>query len=132
MIKINKEKIVNFLKESFNRLKDQTVKIYNDVSTDVRYIKESQQFSIIKTIEKEKCNKPIFVMFDNQNKVIYYKEIDLIQKIKNIQENCLLKDKNNTIYKVDKIDDFKQDYLLKTKKGYKTISCYKIYLKEAI
>ena len=71
-------------------------------------------------------------MFDNQNKVIYYKEIDLIQKIKNIQENCLLKDKNNTIYKVDKIDDFKQDYLLKTKKGYKTISCYKIYLKEAI
>ena len=51
MIKINKEKIVNFLKESFNRVKDQTVKIYNDVSTDVRYIKESQQFSIIKTIE---------------------------------------------------------------------------------
>ena len=129
---INKEKIISILKDNFNKLKDKSKKVINDVSIDIRYLKESQQFSIIKTLEKEKCNKPIFVMFDTQDKVIYYKEIDLIQKIKNIQENCLVKDQNNTVYKIDKIDHDKQDYLLKTKKGYKTISCYKIYLKEAI
>lgn len=129
---INKEKIISILKDNFNKLKDKSKKVINDVSIDIRYLKESQQFSIIKTLEKEKCNKPIFVMFDTQDKVIYYKEIDLIQKIKNIQENCLVKDQNNTVYKIDKIDHDKQDYLLKTKKGYKTISCYKMYLKEAI
>jgi hypothetical protein len=71
-------------------------------------------------------------MFDASKKLIYFKEIDLIQKINNIKEDILLKDKNNIVYKVEKVYDSKQDYLLKTKKGYKTISCYKIYLKEAI
>ena len=132
MIVINKEKIIGYFKDSASKIKDKSKSVYERLSTDIRYIKESQQFSIIKTSEKEKCNKPIFVMFDASNKVIYFKEIDLIQKINNIKADILLKDKNNIVYKVEKVDESKQDYLLKTKKGYKTISCYKIYLKEAI
>jgi hypothetical protein len=59
---------------------------------------------------------------------MYLKEIDLIQKRKHIEEKYILKDKKDKKYEIIKIEDKKYDYLLKTKKGYKTLSCYKVLL----
>ena len=82
----------------------------------------------IKKGDKE-TNRPIFAIYDEVNNVMYLKEIDIIQKRKHIEEKYILKDKKDKKYEIIKIEENKFDYLLKSKKGYKTISCYKILLK---
>lgn len=128
MNNIDKDKVLNILKDSVKKVKDTSKKIYNQVSTDIYFIKECNQFNIIKKGDKE-TNRPIFAIYDEVNNVMYLKEIDLIQKRKHIEEKNILKDKKDKKYEIIKIEENKFDYLLKSKKGYKTISCYKILLK---
>lgn len=128
MNNINKEKVLTVIKDSVKKVKDTSKKVYNQVSIDIHFIKESKQFTIIKR-NNEETSKPIFAMYDEVNNVMYFKEIDLLQKRKNIEEKYILKDKKDIKYEIEKIEDNKCDYLLKTKKGYKTLSCYKVYLK---
>lgn len=128
MKNINKEKVLTVIKDSVKKVKDTSKKVYNQLSIDIHFIKESKQFTIIKR-NNEETSKPIFAMYDEVNNVMYFKEIDLLQKRKNIEEKYILKDKKDIKYEIEKIEDNKCDYLLKTKKGYKTLSCYKVYLK---
>lgn len=128
MNNIDKDKVLNILKDSVKKVKDTSKKIYNQVSTDIYFIKECNQFNIIKKGDKD-TNRPIFAIYDEVNNVMYLKEIDLIQKRKHIEEKYVLKDKKDKKYEIIKIEENKFDYLLKSKKGYKTISCYKILLK---
>lgn len=128
MNNINKEKVLTVIKDSVKKVKDTSKKVYNQLSIDIHFIKESKQFTIIKR-NNEETSKPIFAMYDEVNNVMYFKEIDLLQKRKNIEEKYILKDKKDIKYEIEKIEDNKCDYLLKTKKGYKTLSCYKVYLK---
>lgn len=128
MNNINKEKVLSVLKDSVRKVKDTSKRLYNQVSTDVYFIKEGKQFNIIKK-NNEESNKVIFAIYDEDSCVMYFKEIDLLQKRKHIEEKYILKDKKDIRYEIEKIEDNKFDYLLKTKKGYKTLSCYKVYLK---
>ena len=128
MNNIDKDKVLNILKDSVKKVKDTSKKMYNQVSTDIYFIKECNQFNIIKKGDKD-SNRPIFAIYDEVNNVMYLKEIDLIQKRKHIEEKYILKDKKDKKYEIIKIEENKFDYLLKSKKGYKTISCYKILLK---
>lgn len=128
MNNIDKDKVLNILKDSVKKVKDTSKKMYNQVSTDIYFIKECNQFNIIKKGDKD-TNRPIFAIYDEVNNVMYLKEIDLIQKRKHIEEKYILKDKKDKKYEIIKIEENKFDYLLKSKKGYKTISCYKILLK---
>lgn len=128
MNNIDKDKVLNILKDSVKKVKDTSNKMYNQVSTDIYFIKECNQFNIIKKGDKD-TNRPIFAIYDEVNNVMYLKEIDLIQKRKHIEEKYILKDKKDKKYEIIKIEENKFDYLLKSKKGYKTISCYKILLK---
>lgn len=128
MNNIDKDKVLNILKDSVKKVKDTSKKMYNQVSTDIYFIKECNQFNIIKKGDKD-TNRPIFAIYDEVNNVMYLKEIDLIQKRKHIEEKYILKDKKDKKYEIIKIEENKFDYLLKSKKGYKTISCYKILVK---
>lgn len=128
MNNIDKDKVLNILKDSVKKVKDTSKKMYNQVSTDIYFIKECNQFNIIKKGDKD-TNRPIFAIYDEVNNVMYLKEIDIIQKRKHIEEKYVLKDKKDKKYEIIKIEENKFDYLLKSKKGYKTISCYKILLK---
>ena len=94
MNNIDKDKVLNILKDSVKKVKDTSKKMYNQVSTDIYFIKECNQFNIIKKGDKE-TNRPIFAIYDEVNNVMYLKEIDLIQKRKHIEEkNIGLKAEN--------------------------------------
>ena len=127
---ISKETIINSIKDGASKLKEKTQKIFNKTKEDISYIKESEQVTLLRV--NEKFSKTIYVLLDSSNKVMYFKDIDLVQKASSIKLNDMIKTKDNKFYKVVKIDNNMCEYLLKNKKNYQTISCYKIYVKEAI
>ena len=127
---ISKENIINTIKDSASKIKEKSEKVFNKTKEDISYIKESEQVTLLRV--NEKFSKNIYVLIDSSNKVIYFKEIDLIQKVNIINIDDMIKTKDNRFYKVVKIDNNMYEYLLKNKKNYKTISCYKIYVKEAM
>lgn len=125
---MDKDKIISKVKDSFNKVKETSKQIITQSTIDANYIKESHRFKILK--EDDKTKRYIFSIFDISSNVMYFKEIDIIQKRKHIEVNDVLKNKSNDKFKVVKIEDKMFDYLLKIKKGYKTISCYKVYLEK--
>ena len=130
MNNINKEKILTIIKDSASKIKNTSKEVINQTNIDITYISESQRFTVIKDINQNLINRSIFAIFDVSNSIIYFKEIELFQKRKHIEKEYILKHKKEDKYKIVKIDEYKYDYLLKMNKGYKTISCYKVYLEK--
>ena len=119
MIIINSKKVLAILSSGFKKIKEVGQKASNKLQEDINYIKESTSAIIVDS------KKNIFVLLDKSKQVIYFKEIDLIQKIKQIEENAIIKIDDES-YQIVKIEDKKYEYLLKKKDKYKTLYCYKI------
>ena len=119
MITINSKKVLAILSSGFKKAKEAGQKALNKLQEDINYIKESTSAIIVDS------KKNIFVLLDKSKQVIYFKEIDLLQKIKHIEENAIIKIDDES-YQIVKIEDKKYEYLLKKKDKYKTLYCYKI------
>ena len=75
---MDKDKIISKVKDSFNKVKETSKQIITQSTIDANYIKESHRFKILK--EDDKTKRYIFSIFDISSNVMYFKEIDIIQK----------------------------------------------------
>ena len=128
-----KNKIVNGIKNGVKMTTDSVKNIYNKSLSNIAYITETSLFYVIELDDNSKTNKLFNGIFDEEEMVLYvkinknksYKEY--LKKGSKIQMENKEK-KNYLIEKADLKNTF--EYLVKFNDKYKTVMCYKIYLKE--
>lgn len=121
--------ISNKVKEASKKIVTKAKNAYEKVKEEIRYVNDANCMYIIKTPKKEKINKLIFAIFDLDNQVLYVKKSDIFNRLNYIEKQTLIKDSKDNVYEVTYVDKTKTyDFLSKNKKGYSTISCYKVKL----
>lgn len=127
-----KNKIVNGLKNGFKMTKNSVKSIYDKSIANIAYMTETSLFYVIELEDSSKVKKLYSGIFDEENMVIYVKTTknktykEYLKRGNKIQ----MDDPSKKVYIIDKTD-FKTtfEYLVKLNEKYKTVSCYKIYLK---
>lgn len=127
-----KNKIVNGLKNGFKITKDSVKNIYDKSIANIAYMTETSLFYVVELDDSSKVKKLFSGIFDEENMVMYVKT-SKNKKYKEYLKNgnkIQMDNPSKKIYIIEKTD-FKTtfEYLVELNEKYKTISCYKIYLK---
>lgn len=122
------------IKSTFDKIGKKAVKItkkiINEVGNELSYYTSIETFKIIKSPQQDEIKKTLCGFIDQDLKIIYIKEDDLLIDKKNLVKGSVVKLKDKSLYEIKDVDYTKTyDYLLKKYKKYHAISCYKIYLK---